>query len=330
MSIQPILLFQLLANRKLEPGAVLLQLGDGDYRMLTPLVADRRFMALIKSFPCIIEAEHANDLPSELLKALQDAGCRLTQRNALHVPPVNTKPSLPPNAEWLAGDWYLSLPQKVSSSQAASHSLSLKLLQLVSVDADTCEIEAVFRRDPVLAYHLLRLVNSPGIGVGKQISSFSQAILILGRHQLKRWLNLMLFAANRDDYRAPMLMARVTLRARTMELLAKAGGFDRTEQDHAFMSGMFSLFGSLFGKPLSEILTPLKLNESLAKAVLSYDGKLGRLLRAVHKLENADETGLSELFEGFRLSSGDYNLIALEAHQWMLGAINDKSGTGDA
>ncbi|MBV5336453.1 MAG: HDOD domain-containing protein, partial [Deltaproteobacteria bacterium] len=114
--------------------------------------------------------------------------------------------------------------------------------------------EAVFRQDPILAYHLLRLVNSLCIGVDKHISSFSQAILILGRHQLKRWLNLMLFAANRDDYRTPMLMARVAVRARSMELLAKAGGFDRSEQDQAFMAGMFSLLGVLFGMPLSEVL----------------------------------------------------------------------------
>ncbi|MEI7612799.1 MAG: HDOD domain-containing protein [Betaproteobacteria bacterium] len=330
MSTQPVLCLQLLANRKLEPGAIKLRFSPGDHNTLLPFVADERFLAFAHSFPCVIATENASDFSPELFKALKDAGCHPTPQGSFHNSDENAKPVLPPHVEWLSGDWYLNPPQKVSDNQAASHSLSLKLLQLVAQDADTCEIETVFRQDPVLAYHLLRLVNSLGAGVGRRISSFSQAILILGRQQLKRWLNLMLFAANRDDFRTAMLMARVTLRSRSMELLAKAGGFDRTEQDQAFMAGMFSLLGILFAKPLSDILTPLKLNDSLAKAVLSNEGKLGRLLLAIKKLEQADETGLSELFDEFQLAPEAYNLVSLEAHQWMLNAIHDKSGASDA
>ena len=135
MSTQPILFFQLLANQKLDPGALLLQLSQGDHRALPPLIADHRFVTLAKSFPCVIDTEQANELSPDLLKAIQDAGCRLTQESALYTPPADTKPALALNAEWLAGDWYLDPPQKVSAGQAASHSLSLKLLQLVSAEA---------------------------------------------------------------------------------------------------------------------------------------------------------------------------------------------------
>ena len=330
MIVPPLLFLQLLANQKLDPGAVELQVGEGDRNSLLPLIADERFVAFAKLFPCVIEAVHAQSLPPEVLKAFQDAGCLTTPRESFHQSHEQTKPALPPNSEWLTGDWYLAPRFKLSGNQAASRTLSLRLLQLVAADADTCEIESIFRQDPVLAYHLLRLVNSLCVGVGKHISNFSQAILILGRHQLKRWLNLMLFAANRDDYRTSMLMAKVAVRARSMELLAKAGGLDRSEQDHAFMVGMFSLLGILFGMPLRDVLTPLNLNESLTEAVLFHAGKMGRLLQSVEKLEQADETGLTGLFDDFQMSSTDYNLLALEAHQWMLDAIHNKPETSDA
>jgi c-di-GMP-related signal transduction protein len=106
-----------------------------------------------------------------------------------------TKPVLPANRLWLDGDWMLAPPQRPTAAQSASRTLSLKLLQMVMTDAETRELEAVLRQDPALSYHLLRLVNSLGMGLTRRIASFSQAIMILGRNQLRRWLNLMLFAA---------------------------------------------------------------------------------------------------------------------------------------
>ncbi|MEO8409938.1 MAG: HDOD domain-containing protein, partial [Propionivibrio sp.] len=237
-------------------------------------------------------------------------------------------PALPAAAEWLAGEWYLAgpaRPEKTSAARTGARTLALKLLQKVAEDADTREIEAIFRQEPVLAYHLLRLVNSLSVGVGRTISSFSQAILILGRQQLKRWLNLMLFAANRDDPRAPMLLARVAVRARSMELLARTSGFDRAMQEYAFMTGMFSLLGCLFGMPLSEVLQPLKLHVSLTDALLHRQGRLGLLLNIVERTEYAgaaEKAGLDEQLVRLGLGIDDHILIAIDAYQWMLAVIH--------
>ncbi|WP_170285853.1 EAL and HDOD domain-containing protein [Propionivibrio limicola] len=218
---------------------------------------------------------------------------------------------------------------RLSGTPTASRTLSLRLLHLVATDADTHEIEAIFREDPVLAYHLLRLVNSLGVGVGRHISSFSQAIIILGRQQLKRWLNLMLFAANMNDYRAGMLMARVTVRARSMELLAALLGRDRTVQEAAFMCGMFSLLGVLFGMPLASVLAPLKLNESIAAGVLRHDGTLGQLLKIVEGVEQGRSDAIRPLLETANIGDRDLNEITLAAHEWMLNVIRDKQSDYD-
>jgi len=330
MGLTPVVFLHLLADRRLNPGSVELRVGDGDLNDLLPLIADERFPAFVDEFPCLIAARCTKQFPPELLAALLVAGCELTPEGTIFRSDETTKPVLPPTAQWLTGDWYLAPPPRTNGRQAASRALSLKLLQRVAADADTHEIESIFRQDPVLAYHLLRLVNSLGVGVGRSISSFSQAILILGRQQLKRWLNLMLFAAGQDDYRAPMLLAHVTVRARRMELLAKAGGLDRSVQDQAFMAGMFSLLGILFGMPLAEVLEPLNLGATLSGAVLHGEGELGRLLHSIESLERADEVELSANLDDMNLSPLDLNLISLEAHQWMLGVIHDKQDVADA
>lgn len=329
MSLHALLFPHLLADHKLNPGAVLLETGEGDTDALIPLIEQGSVSGFTVAFPCFVGRHLADTMSPELSKALLDGGCQLMKESPYRSDEP-TRPVFPLTAQWLIGDWYLAPPAKTSGRQVTSRTLSLKLLQLVALDADTCEIEAIFRHDPVLAYHLLRLVNSIGVGVGRTVSSFSQAILILGRQQLKRWLNLMLFAASQDDYRSAMLLARVAARARSMELLARAVGLDRATQEHAFMAGMLSMLGTLFGMTLDDILRPLKLSAALTNAVLHRAGELGSLLQTVEYGENADELGLRDILSTINLTAEDYNRITLEAYQWMLGINQEKQDHGDA
>ncbi len=324
MSLMPLIFFELLADAKLSPMAARLHVSESDSSGLLPLCATEDFRSLTSRFPNLIDDGTEQRLPAELSEAMHAIGIQSVAATAIQAVEPNEKPAMLPGKQWLSGDWYLAPPPRSTSTQAASRALSLKLMQLVATDADTCEIEAIFRQEPVLAYHLLRLVNSLGVGVGRHISSFSQAILILGRQQLKRWLNLMLFAASRDDYRSAMLIARVAVRARSMELLAKAVGLDRWHQEQAFMVGMFSLLGVLFGMPLPEILAPLKLSDLLDDALLAHEGDIGRFLQCIESSERLDEMHVLALLAQIGLSTEDWNRLTLEAHLWMLGAIHDQ------
>jgi c-di-GMP-related signal transduction protein len=178
------------------------------------------------------------------------------------------------------------------SVPAASRALALKLVQLVSADADTHEIEALLRQDPTLSYHLLRLVNSLGMGAARKVTSFSQAILILGRAQLRRWLNLMLFSSRESDPALGHAAVACGGAGRSMELLARR--WARTSPARAgFMVGMFSLLGVLFGMPLAEVLQPLTISEELSQALLQRAGTLGQLLSLVEAAEHADLMALT-------------------------------------
>lgn len=240
---------------------------------------------------------------------------------------------LPPGIEWVAGDWYLEPPAKPSPNQLASRAVALRLTQLVAADAETYELEAVFRQDPSLSYQLLRLVNSPGVGVGRKVSSFSQAIVILGRQPLRRWLNLLLFAARKDDPRAPMLLARAASRARRMELIEKARGGDRAAQDHAFMAGMFSLLGFLFGVPLAEVLKPLNLGDDMEAALCRREGALGALLDFAEATESAAALR-GETFAARRaaveLDGTTLAGIVFESLGWMADIVNETLDGGGA
>ncbi|MBV8666694.1 MAG: HDOD domain-containing protein, partial [Burkholderiaceae bacterium] len=306
----PLIALRLLANRKGKLSAVRLDLGPGNAEGLTGLTEQEDFRTLAGRFPCIFHLDDGAALPPPLVESWKEAGCQPVSRASIERIDHLLKTEYGHEVEWIDGNWYLMPPAKLTGGQAASRAVALQLVQLVAADADNREIEAVFRRDPTLSYHLLRLVNSLGAGAGRRITSFSQAIVILGRLQLRRWLNLMLFAARDGDHRSSMLLARVAARARTMELLARASGLDNALQEQAFMTGMFSMLGTLFGMPIEEVLRPLAIGEAMRGAVLMRAGELGQLLQLVEAAEESDFAALDAALAKLRLAHAEFNLAA--------------------
>ena len=175
-------------------------------------------------------------------------------------------------------------------AQAASHSDDgttrkrlLALLALLARDADSRELEAQLKQDPALSFHLLKLVNSAAFAVSTPIHSFGQAISVIGRRQLQRWLQLLLYARAQHKSPSNPLLAVAALRAAQLEVLAKFAGGDRDAQDLAFMTGVFSLLDVLLGMPMDEIVATLSLPGAAAAALLGRDGELGRLLALVER-----------------------------------------------
>lgn len=324
--LPPLIFLELLADRKRTPAASMLKLEASQADFVPALAEHPDFRAMTAMFPCFIDPGVAASLPPSVAGILESAGCRRLAETSILRADDRIAPTLSPGIQWVAGTWYLSPPTKASGNQAVSRALALQLVQLVATDADTYEIESVFRRDPSLSYHLLRIVNSLAMGTNRQITSFSQAILILGRQQLRRWLNLLLFSARAGDERSAMLLARVAVRARLMELLAKACGRDKAGQDQAFMAGMFSLLGVLFGLPLAEVLQPLKIGDELLAALLEQQGDLGRLLTLVGAAERGDAAAVSGVLDALPLPAAEFNLLTIQAYVWMQGVIRDGQG----
>lgn len=326
----PLMFVELLTDRSKQPSALLFSFEGIDATAFHSLVEHPEFRGLATQFPCVVLSPDASTPPPKLADALQNSGCKLAVMQNIHRTGEEGMTALPTGVRWIAGDWYMALPPRPNASQASSRTVALQLLQLVMADADTSEIEAVLRYDPALAYHLLRVVNSLGMGMGKKISSFSQAILILGRAQLRRWLNLMLFSSREGDERSAMLFARVAARARTMELAAKAAGLDKPVQDMAFMTGMFSLLGILFGLPLTEVLKPLKIDETLSAALLERNGELGQLLSLAETAELGNMEAVTSALGALQIGVDDFNLITIQAHAWMVEVIRGSRGSANS
>lgn len=322
VAIPPVFLHPL-ADRTGQPGALLF---DADALARPDGLPDSVARVLRALAHGHMGCFYRDGLDAPLAALLDEAGWRALPAARLHRADTELGGAVPAGAVWIEGEWFLAPPAKPVGSQAASRALALRLVQLVSADADTHEIEALLRQDPTLSYHLLRLVNSLGLGSGRRVTSFSQAILILGRSQLRRWLNLMLFSSREDDRRSPMLLARVAVRARAMELLARDAGLGKAQQEQAFMVGMFSLLGVLFGLSLPEVLAPLTMSDAAQQALLAHEGELGALLGVVEAAERDDHAALERCLLALQLDTAGFNQIVADAYLWMQTVASGKAG----
>ncbi len=219
--------------------------------------------------------------------------------------------------------YYYARPVVLAGKRADPQQLALlRLLGLLLGDAETTEIEQVFHLNPNLTYSLMRLVNSAACGLPTPIHSAHQAIVVLGRKRLMRWLQLLLFASHgKQAAHASPLMQLAATRARFMELLAPA--MKNIQADDAFMTGILSLLDSLMGLPLAELLTELKLTDQTRLALLEESGSLGELLILAKALENADFAKVDGILrQHAELSTAVITDAGISASEWVLQLAN--------
>src|SRR5262249_36576115 len=90
--------------------------------------------------------------------------------------------------------YYFAKPAILSGKKAGTSELTMMQLRAaVLKGAEVAELEQILKHDPGLTHSLLQLVNSAAVGLRYKISSLKQAVLVLGRQQLQRWLELMLY-----------------------------------------------------------------------------------------------------------------------------------------
>lgn len=192
--------------------------------------------------------------------------------------------------------FYFARPAVITGRRLDSAKIVLlKLLAQVQEDVDTAVLESSFKQAPGLTINLLRLVNSVATGLQVRISSLRHAITVLGRRQLQRWLQLLLYTdpSGKANFGDPLLQLAAT-RGRLMELIAahQAKGDDRLSEQ-AFMVGVLSLTPVLFNVSMAQVLSQVALATPISDALLNRKGRLGQYLAVVEAMERDDPEELA-------------------------------------
>jgi EAL and modified HD-GYP domain-containing signal transduction protein len=167
----------------------------------------------------------------------------------------------------------------------------LAVLQFIAALHDpTVEFSGLTRvivRDVALSYRLLCYVNSAFFGLRRQVSSITQALVLLGLENLRRWATLSLFAS--IDGKPRELTVTALIRARFCELAG--AGIPETTPGELFTLGLFSVLDALMDADIREVVRATPLPQDMCEALIGREGEKGRLLDCVTLLEagRADE-----------------------------------------
>jgi len=216
--------------------------------------------------------------------------------------------------------YYFARPEILAGKRADTSKLALlKLLSLVTSDAEMHALEEEFKHHPKLSYNLMRMVNSAATGLTRKIASLRQGIVILGQQAIARWIQLLLYTtAARDSAEANPLLLLVATRAKTMEAIAlHIHPNYRDYADRAFMVGLMSLLDTLLHMEMPEIIAQLNVPDDVKSALLTRSGPLGLLLRLMEEKEKNSVDEVARLLAQMpALSLTDLINYELKAVSW--------------
>lgn len=188
----------------------------------------------------------------------------------------------------------------------------VELIGRVDKEEPIDRLDATLKRDPALAFKLLRYINSPAFGLRVEINSFSHAIMLLGYQRLKRWLALLLATASKEVNLKPVMFAAVR-RGLLMEELVRGAAGDEETRNEVFICGVFSLLDRMFKQPFDQLLSSIPVPERVQQALVDEAGPFHPYLTVVRAAESESLFDLRDAADAMLTSVGDINRAQLRA-----------------
>ena len=196
-----------------------------------------------------------------------------------------------------------------------AETLQVSKLQLIKYIADPevsfFDLANVIKRDLVLSYRLLKIVNSAYYGLKYTVTGILHALLILGLNEIKKWISLIIL--NQIKAAKPSELIRAALvRGICMEKLAVSQK-RRKNRDEYFLVGLFSLAEAIMDTPIQDILKETHLSEEIITPLVTGEGEKAELLKIIYHIERAEWDEAEEIAADCGYEMTKVNQLYIEA-----------------
>lgn len=184
--------------------------------------------------------------------------------------------------------YFFSKPILKSGRRADTRILSrMQLLnEIAKPELDFHKLADIIRKDVVMSYRLLKIVNSAYYGLRYSINNILHALVMLGVNESRKWISLILLS-DVSGSKPDELIRMAFIRGMFMEKIALHLK-KRKNKDDYFMSGLFSLAGSIFDVSLDIVLSEINLTPEITAPLLTGVGEVADFIKVVLCLETAE------------------------------------------
>lgn len=200
-----------------------------------------------------------------------------------------------------------------------SRMTSIELLNLLRNDAELGALTDVAKRDPGLAFQVLRWANAPSNGRQTQITSLQEAIVVLGRTHLYRWLTVSMFRLGGAQERDEALLEVALGRARFLEMVG--AGIPQSQRDELFLVGLLSLFDVMLKAPMAAIVDKMHLSAAIREVLLDSSGPYGPYLMLLIMIERGQVSRAAEVALSIGIAPETLGDTSTAAFQWAQEAL---------
>ena len=179
-------------------------------------------------------------------------------------------------------------------------SIFMLLIELVKENYDIDKVEYVMKTDIALTYKFLKFINSSYFNFLQEIKSIKQAIILIGREELRKWLSILTvveMSSVNDGYANSII-----IRAKFCEEIAKI--IYCKDESSAFMVGLFSNIHLMMEKDVDYVVKELPLNAEIKNALLGEQNILKDILDLALAYENVDSDKITEMRKKLSINEG--------------------------
>jgi len=196
--------------------------------------------------------------------------------------------------------------------------LKANLLRLINIVQDENfefeHVSAIVQGDPALTISLMRMVNSPHLGMRNKIKTIQHAVAMLGQQEVRKWVTTAVSQKLGDD--RPNELTKISLvRAKFAENLAPL--FEMTHMAQGiFLMGLFSVLDVILEVHMEAAIRMLMVSDVIRDALVSSTGIFYPVLNMITSYENADWSAVSRLMIIHDIEQNDLSNAYLEALIW--------------
>lgn len=224
--------------------------------------------------------------------------------------------------------YFFARPSVIATKRATAYGAHLiQLMEAVQpAELDYRKIERIIRHDAALTHLLLRYVNSAIFGLRSQVSSVTQALMLIAEADVRRWASLTALCGLGSGKPRELLVLSL-IRARFCEQIAQVFGLPRAPS--MFLAGLLSLLDAITDRPMEEALEGLPLDGEIKTAILGQrkgsDCVMTDVLEVVKVYEAAKWDKVAELTALTRIDPAQLAGIYTGALKWAENAFASAS-----